>query len=330
MHPSFFPLDPFHLFYENCLAFIWALWMKSVPSDLFYILSDKLKRFGELVAQASSSTLPASFCGPVRDPFLKSTSQYKIYEWMALLHWYIIPIGIELQFNDSVLSNFAHFVYIVEFAMTITPRSQKDIRDFHHEIVKFLKGFQSLYVGNDPNNISRACLCIFQLIHVPRHIAWNGSIRLGSQATCERTIGEMSHRIHSKKAVFANLSNQIYERELLKLMLLYYPTLDSDKNNSNSSQNQNTIRGMSSVRIPQREKVIGTIFAQHMDAIHLFLGKTFNLQQDTSRIIRWGKVCIGKGIVIPSRLSESRSQSSTLRHACWFEVYKLLLLLSIG
>ncbi|KAF8232911.1 hypothetical protein L208DRAFT_1135375, partial [Tricholoma matsutake] len=55
------------------------------------------------------------------------------------------------------------------------------------------------------------CLCIFQLIHVPQHIAWNGSIRLGSQATCERTIEEMSHRIQSRKAVFANLSNQIKE-----------------------------------------------------------------------------------------------------------------------
>jgi len=108
LHPSFFPLDPFHLFYENCMAFIWGLWMKSQPMDLFYIPSDKLKRCGELVAQASLSTLPASFCGSVHDPFLKSTSQYKIYEWIALLHWYIIPIGIELQFNESVLSNFAH------------------------------------------------------------------------------------------------------------------------------------------------------------------------------------------------------------------------------
>src|ERR1700677_1402687 len=25
MHPSFFPLDPFHLFYENCIVHIWDL-----------------------------------------------------------------------------------------------------------------------------------------------------------------------------------------------------------------------------------------------------------------------------------------------------------------
>ena len=136
----------------------------------------------------------------------------------------------------------------------------------------------------------------------------------------------MSHRIRSKKAVFANLSNQIYERELLKLMLLYHPTLNSDKNDSKSL---NTIRGMSIVRISQQEKVVGITFAQHIDAIGLFLHKKFNRQQCSSEIIRWGKVCIN-GIVIPSILSESRSQSSTLWHACWFEVHKSLFLFSIG
>jgi len=168
--------------------------------------------------------------------------------------------------------------------MTITPWSEDDLKRLHHEIVRFLEGFQALYVGNDPTKISRAHLCVFQLIHVPWHIAWNGSISLSSQATCERTIGEMSHRIRSRKAVFANLSNQIYERELLKLMLLYYPTLDSSKKNLNSSSN--TIKGMSIVRILQQEKVPGTTFTQHMDVIGLFISNNLNLQKCASEIIR--------------------------------------------
>jgi hypothetical protein len=33
-HPTFFPLDPFHLFYENIAAFIWDLWMShSSPNE---------------------------------------------------------------------------------------------------------------------------------------------------------------------------------------------------------------------------------------------------------------------------------------------------------
>ncbi|KAF8800249.1 hypothetical protein BYT27DRAFT_7006089, partial [Phlegmacium glaucopus] len=179
-HPNFFPLDPFHLFYENCMAFIWDLWTGSQLGDTFFIPVDKLKTFGELIPQAMS-TLPASFCGPVRDIFLKRHSQYKIFEWMALLHWYIIPIGIELGFNSIVLQNFANFSEIIEFAMTLKPRSQKELLDFHQMIVRFLHNYEKIYVGWNPENISRARLCIFQLIHIPQHIMWNGNIRIGSQ-----------------------------------------------------------------------------------------------------------------------------------------------------
>ena len=32
-HPSFFPLDPFHLFYENCMVHIWDLWVTHSSDD---------------------------------------------------------------------------------------------------------------------------------------------------------------------------------------------------------------------------------------------------------------------------------------------------------
>jgi hypothetical protein len=205
-HPNFFPPDPFHLIYENCMAFIFDVWVKSLPPDGFYISEDKLREFGLLVSQAMF-TLPPSFCGPICDPFLKRHSQYKIYEWMALLHWYIIPIGIELGFNSIVLQNFSHFVQAMEFSMTLLPRSESDLDGLRKTIVNFLKGYEKIYVGGNPENISRFRLCIFQLIHIPQNILWNGSIRVGSQTTVERSIGEMSRRIRSKKAVFTNLAN---------------------------------------------------------------------------------------------------------------------------
>ncbi|TEB22828.1 hypothetical protein FA13DRAFT_1578618, partial [Coprinellus micaceus] len=54
-------------------------------------------------------------------------------------------------------------------------------------------------------------LCVFQLIHVPIHIMWYGSIRLSSQATVERSIGEVGCKITSRKEPFAHLSNIIVE-----------------------------------------------------------------------------------------------------------------------
>ena len=48
-------------------------------------------------------------------------TQYKVFELMALLHWYVLPIAWELGFDEEVLHNFAQFVNIVEVAMSHTP-----------------------------------------------------------------------------------------------------------------------------------------------------------------------------------------------------------------
>jgi len=91
--------------------------------------------------------------------------------------------------------------------------------------MKFLTGFEQIYVGNNPANNSRARLCVFQLIHVPVHIEWNGSIRTGSQATVERAIGAMGQKIKSRRLPFANLTNLIIHRERVCILGLYYPDL---------------------------------------------------------------------------------------------------------
>lgn len=138
LHPTFFPLDPFHLLYENCMAFTWDLWTSlSKESDPVHIPNAKIQSFGRHVVNAMS-TLPPSFSGPVRDPNLKRQSQYKVYEWMALLHWYIIPIGTELGFPSLLIENFAEFADIVEYAMTIKPRTPQDLAHFHRRITEFL------------------------------------------------------------------------------------------------------------------------------------------------------------------------------------------------
>lgn len=118
-----------------------------------------------------------------------------MYEWMALLHWYIISIGLELDFNSRVLKNFANFAEAIETAMTILPRTEKDIANLHQLIVEFLKEFEQIYVANNPEMIGQGKLCISQLIHVPQHMLWNGSVRVGSQATVKRAIGEVGHKI---------------------------------------------------------------------------------------------------------------------------------------
>ena len=103
LHPSFFPLDPFHLFYKNCVVHIWDMWVKySDEGKLIHMRKEMAAKFGVEVDKAME-TLPPSFSSPIQNPDAKRNSQYKAFEWMGLLHWYIIPIAWELGFNREVL-----------------------------------------------------------------------------------------------------------------------------------------------------------------------------------------------------------------------------------
>ena len=69
---------------------------------------------------------------------------------MTLVHWYIIPIGVELGMDPAVLKNFSQFVEIIEFAMTNAKRTDADLFYLQELIIKFLLGFEKLYVRMDP------------------------------------------------------------------------------------------------------------------------------------------------------------------------------------
>ena len=308
-HPSFFPLDPFHLFYENCMLHIWDLWVTHSSSDEQIHMDKELaSQLGEEIEKAVK-TLPPSFCGPIRDPYKKRHSQYKVYEWMALLHWYIIPIAWELDFDQEVLKNFGDFADIVETAMTISPRSDKDLSELHALAGHFLHDFERLYVGSDPMKVSRCRLCIFQLIHVPYHILWHGSIRFGSQATVERAIGEMGRKIRSKKAPFANLATILFERATTKMLTLKYPVLSLTGKEKRQKEDL-----YQPLNIRKAEKKGGTEFYTHFNAICEYLDVPFDWD---IKVQRWGKCTLKDGVTLRSRISELKGQAS--RSSRYFE-----------
>jgi hypothetical protein len=71
LHPSFFPLDPFHLFYENCMVHIWDLWVShSKDHEQIHMATEMASQLGEEIEKAMK-TLPSSFCSPIRNPFKK-------------------------------------------------------------------------------------------------------------------------------------------------------------------------------------------------------------------------------------------------------------------
>ena len=311
-HPFFFPLDPFHLFYENCMPHFWVTWIyESVEGEKVHMTKDMASKLGELVAKAMA-TLPPSFCGLVRDPLLKWQSQYKIFEWMALLHWYIVPITWELGFNTEVVKNFALFSNVIEYTMTMVPRTEQDLAMLYQKIALFLKGFESLYVGNDASKISRCRLCVFQLIHIPHHISYNGSIRFGSQATCERAIGDIGHGIRSKKSPFSNIVSYKEDKQSARLLHLIYPTIFST-----SKTRVPRTSPFKRFPITQKQKREDDDIKAHIKAIQDYIG----VEADPSlQIVRWGKCPLYNNVTLTSQLSDL-SKKSNLRTSRYFEAH---------
>ncbi|PPQ87628.1 hypothetical protein CVT26_006954 [Gymnopilus dilepis] len=237
---------------------------------------------------------------------------------MALLHWYIVPIGIELGFQMNVLKNFAEFRAIIEYAMTITPRSEDDLSNYQTTIVNFLHEFERLYVGDDPEKIYRARLCVFQLIHFPLHIKWNGSIRLGSQATVERSIGEMGRKIRSKKAPFANLSNLIYQRELIRVLALYYPEIEPSLAIRPLSEAVSVRKLFQKKRIAKSKLQSDNEISKEIEVLVTKL--QIDPDDDEIKIERYGKLRLQNGHVLASRTAyEHLDPNPNRRRYEWFE-----------
>ena len=329
LHPSFFPVDPFHLFYENCMPFIWDLWTGSKEDDPIHIDTEKIAKFGELVSTAMK-TLPPIFCGTIRNTHLKRQSQYKAYEWMALLHWYILPIGLELEFDFSLLRNFSLFAEAVDVAMKISSHSKASLAQLQDTIHAFLRGYEFLYVGTNPENVTRSRLCIFQLVHIPQHILWYGSIRNSSQATVEREIGAAGHQIHSKRDIFANLTNIIIEKEMIRILQLYEPSLspsfgtpNTTPNPANASDEDQTSERTFSGRVYTRQDDWSEL-GVHWDALERCLQHLEpNYTLERGDIVRFGKLKLGcPKQTLRSQLGEGNQSDgyNQARSYRWFEV----------
>ncbi len=138
----------------------------------------------------------------------------------------------------------------------------------------------------------------------------------------------MGHKIRSKKAPFANLANLIYERELIKILALYYPIV----NGSGSASEENApdlLKGSSKFiqehRLPKKSAIGQDI----LDKLHAVAGYlTFNPLGEGTSVRRWGKFKLLNGCVLGSHLSAQKVQPA--RQSEWFEVWHIAFDSSLG
>jgi len=122
---------------------------------------------------------------------------------------------------------------------------------------------------------------------------------VGSQATVERSIGEMGHKIESKKAPFANLANLIYEWELVKILSLYYPIVDQNVSAQDNLDNSDlgSSNFMQESLVHKRKQTPQDVLAE-LQALADWL--KINLFADGVTVRRWGKFKLLNGYVLGS------------------------------
>jgi hypothetical protein len=94
-HLSFFPLDPFHLFYENCMVHIWDLWViHSKIDEKIHMDKDMASLLGEEIEKAVK-TLPSSSVGQLGTHIKSATASTKS------MNGWLFFIGILYQLHGS-------------------------------------------------------------------------------------------------------------------------------------------------------------------------------------------------------------------------------------
>jgi hypothetical protein len=123
-----------------------------------------------------------------------------------------------------------------------------------------------------------------------------------SQATVERAIGEIGHKVRSKKAPFANIATMLFERANNKVLTLHYPLISVPAKEKRKREHL-----YQSLPIKKLEIESSSEYYDHLAAICDYLEVTLDLDLV---IQRWGKCVIPGEITLRSRISEEIGQAS--------------------
>jgi len=118
------------------------------------------------------------------------------------------------------------------------------------------------------------------------------------------------------------LTNLIYEKELIKILCLYYPTLDvSSKQKSNLETVPQPIQQHT---ISKRYNPMTPVIKEELASISALLKQAIISGGDI-QYSQWGKLKLLNGHVLSSRSTEARNKVQ--RQSFWFEVCSTCIIL---
>jgi hypothetical protein len=316
----------------------WDLWTTNyAEGDPLRFTQNQQETIGSWI-DACANDIPSHFGTAPSNINKNRNSQYKLFEWAAFLQWFSLPFLMTLQAPQEVIAHWGLLVLSTQLVLDHNGISEKNLKSVEKLLNRFVVDFERIYVRNKLELSGRCKLYLFQLLHITEIIRANGSLRVGSQFSMERTIGFYKRLIRSFKEPFSNLANRIVVQELLATLSLLYPELD----NSLIEYNIQTAVSQQKIHVtePEAEALISlrknrTFTRLDCEEENLVLGlllscleanAAIDTDQDSETLCkqirgwpRYGKVLLPNGQKIRSAENE-RLQHRSLRHACRVQV----------
>ncbi|KAE8220991.1 hypothetical protein CF326_g8648 [Tilletia indica] len=307
-HPFFFPSDMFHLFGINLPQLLWNVFTKPAPDDPLQLTEAQQQLFGELVEEAASD-LPATFSSaPPRNPHKFSRTFYKMHEWSSVTYHYLLPFLFSIGAPVKVVAMIGHLVAGVRMAISDTGCFFDQLAVMQKHFYAFVRLWEELFVRDDVLLLSRASISVHYLLHVPQCAVAYGSMRVTSQARCEREIGLAKRSMRTFKSAFVNASNNAVRREHLRL--LNFVLREEEGGDAEIEEARYSLR----VRIATTHAEFAPSQEEQEKRLVRRLVQDGKVPDPPPQILHRGKVVTPSG----DSIRGERTESSSARKACHF------------
>ncbi|KAK0527858.1 hypothetical protein OC842_004734 [Tilletia horrida] len=310
--PFFFPIDIFHLFGINLPSLLWQVLTNGQPEDPFSLDLNQQEAFGELVDRAGVD-IPSSFLAtPPRNPSIFSESYYKMFEWSAITYHLLLPFLLSIGAPVDVVTMLTHLVQGVRLAVSDSGTSFDEQAVMTRHFFTFARLWEALYIRDQPSLLPRATISVHYLLHVAQCCLQLGSVRICSQARCEREIGLAKRSMRTFKSPAVNVTNNAIQREHLRLLNIIHnaPSVSSASSDAGSNLFQLQIRITSKHRPMHQDDL-----QQQQDLLQEGVERGLFLQSDIDNIAIRGKLLLPTGEMIRGRRIETKRSRKASRFA---------------
>ncbi len=246
-----FPWDWMHLFCENNIPNLVAMWMGRF-SDLrrdegtgHFIIPGAIWEEIAKETKAAVKDLPAAFVGSIPD-IIMQRDKFTADTW-AFWFIYIAPIVLRGRFqHEKYYTHMCDLVSIMrrtlQFEVTRT-----EVEQLRRDIISWVERYEEYYYQYNPQRLSACLMVVHGLLHIVDDILYAGPVWTTWTFFMERFCGSLKRALRSRSHPWANLDRRALNIAHAHQLLVKYDfedeLLPSRKDPDRASENETMIPG---------------------------------------------------------------------------------------